>query len=81
MNEKIEECLRDEHYHIEDAGDGIFICLDYEPGKEEQRELIKTASKFYEDVQWCPDPSSHFLDINESEEAVSVLNCFYPISR
>ena len=81
MNEKIENELREGHYKIEDAGDGIFICLDYVPSKDEQKQLFKIASNFYDDVQWCPDPSSHFLDILESENAEAVLNCFYPVRK
>ena len=73
MNEKIENDLREGHFKIDDGGDGIFICLDYVPSKNEQKQLFKIASDFYDDVQWCPDPSSH--------DAEAVLNCFYPVSR
>lgn len=74
MNEKIEELLRKGQYRIEDGGDGIFVCLDYIPNNTEQKELYATASRFYEDVSWCPEPDSH-------NGASAVLNCFYPIEK
>jgi hypothetical protein len=72
MNEKIENELRKEHYRIEDGGDGIFLIMQYEPSLQEQRAIVKMANLFYDDVQFCPSPDTH------GEDAVAVLNCFYP---
>ena len=78
MIEKIESLLRGGQYWIEDGGDGIFICLNYLPSGEEQYELWKVACRFFDDVQWCPEPESHR---SAGVEAEAVLNCFYPVER
>ncbi len=75
MNEKIEKTLRSGMYWLEDAGDGVFVVMGYEPSREEQKQIYEAAICFYGDVQWCPDPSSH------GENAAAVLNCFYPVHR
>jgi hypothetical protein len=75
MNQKIEEVLRKNEYHIQDGGDGIFVCLKYEPSTIEEEWIEEEAKKFYDDVNWCPDPESH------GEEFYAVLNCFYPVQR
>ena len=77
MNEKIETLLEKGQYWIEDGGDGMFVCLKYIPTMESQIELWETAQRFYEDVQWCPEPESH---VKNGEEAAAVLNCFYQYS-
>jgi hypothetical protein len=78
MNEAIENCLRKKQFRIEDAGDGMFFVLFYEPSPEEQSEIMKTAQKYYTDVQWCPDADSH---AKEAEDVFAVLNCFYPARK
>ncbi len=79
MNEKIERELKESEYRIDDAGDGIFLVIFYQPTEAEEKKIVDVAELFFQDVQWCPEPELHIS--SDRVEPTAVLNCFYPIER
>lgn len=62
--------IEGEDYELQDAGDGVFLCLFYQPDKTTENYLVDLALKHFEDVSWCPEPETH------GENVFVVLNCF-----
>lgn len=60
-------------FELQDAGDGVFLCLFYEPDESAEEYLFNFCSEHFEEVSWCPDPESH------GDKVIAVLNCFYGV--
>jgi hypothetical protein len=60
-----------EDYELQDAGDGVFLCLFYQPDENAEQYLVDFASEHFDEVAWCPEPETH------GENVFAVLNCFY----
>lgn len=63
-----------EDFELQDAGDGVFLCLYYEPDENAEKYLVDFCSQHFEEVSFCPDPESH------GEKVLAVLNCFYEVN-
>jgi len=59
-------------FRIEEGGDGLFVVFQQQIDQMVEKKIVKHFKKYFEDVKWCPDSDRH------GEDALSVLNCFYP---
>jgi len=59
-----------EDYELQDAGDGVFLCLFYQPDEYAEEYLINFVSEHFNEVAWCPEPETH------GKNVIAVLNCF-----